>query len=149
MKHIWISLASILLLVLLTVYTVQTLPSSGNTIVGVDQLNKTHLQYENSRVTVPATPVSGLSGNSFTLRSWNSESQIMVTFSDETKIEGALSEGKPVTVSGTSLLASEGRVLAEQVHVHENYDLRLFVSILAVVLVAYLLWKQGVIKFLT
>jgi hypothetical protein len=116
--------------------------------VGVDQLNKTHVQYENTMVTVPATPVSGLAGNSFTLRSWNSESEIRVTFSHET-VEGNLSEGKPVTVSGTSLLASEGHVLAEQVHVHENYDLRLYVSVLAVLLVAYLLWKQGVIKFLT
>ena len=148
MKHIWISLASIILLALLTLYTIQALPSSGNTIVGVDQLNKTHPQYEGVRLTVPATPVSELEGDSFILRSWNSESRIRVTFSDET-VEGELSEGKPVTVSGTSLLASEGLLLAEEVHVHENYDLRLFISILAVVLVAYLLWKQEVIRFLT
>lgn len=131
---------------ILVIYIINYPPIIPGNVIQVDYLSKNKEKYEGENITIPITKMKDADENSFILVSWNGRYSTKVSIDDETTIDGKLDNGKVITLKG-NVLNSAGEIKAEEIHVHENYFWRAFVSPLALLYIIYRLCKEKVLWY--
>lgn len=137
------SFVSVVVLFLLCAYMFVEYPKKLPDDVELERFYDNQDYYEGRNVTITYSRVKK-SDDGYFITDW--ADRISVRLSDVTE---KYDEDAVVTVSGVSLLGSEGYFKTNSVHVHKNFFWRVYVSIPAFLLVLYLLKKEKVLRCLS
>lgn len=139
----FIPLLSLLLIILLVIHAIDTAPSILRKDASIAKLEKNTDYYEGKEIILSTIPLQEVKENSIIISDWDKKSKAEVSLTDAPGVE--LKSGDIVTVVGTSYLKSKGYVEAREIHIHENYFLRMYVSPIGLVFLLLLMYRDRII----
>lgn len=146
MKHVkrLIPYLFLLLIILLVIYAINTAPSILRKDTSIAKLEKNMDYYEGKEIILGIIPIEQVKEKSIIISDWDKKNKVEVSLSDAPGEE--LKSGAIVTVAGTSYLRSKGYVEAREIHVHENYFWRMYLSPIGLIFLLFLLHRDRVIR---
>ncbi len=146
MKNIdrFISALSLLLILVLLVYAIVNSPSILRKDTSIAKLEKNMDYYEGKEIILVIMPIEEVKEKSIIISDWDKKSKVEVSLADAPGVE--LKSGDIVTVVGTSYLKSKGYVEAREIHIHENYFLRMYISPIGLVFLLLLMHRDRIIR---
>ncbi|VVB89306.1 Uncharacterised protein [uncultured archaeon] len=140
----FIPLLSLLLIILLVIYAIGTVPSILRKDTSIAKLERNTDYYEGKEIILSTIPLEEVKENSIIVSDWDKKSKVEVSLADAPG--GELKGGDIITVVGTSYLKSKGYVEAREIHIHENYFLRMYVSPIGLVFLLLLMHRDRIIR---
>lgn len=146
MKNVdrFISALSLLLILVLLVYAIATSPYILRKDTSIAKLEKNMDYYEGKDIILSIVPLEQVKEKSIIISDWDKKSRVEVSLADAPGEE--FKSGAIVTVAGISYLKTKGYVEASEIHVHENYFLRMYVSPIGLAFLMLLMHRDRIIR---
>ena len=135
---------SLLLLILLIIYAINTDPSILRKDTSITKLEKNTDYYDGKEIILSIIPLEEVKEKSIIVSDWDKKDSVEVLLVNAPGVE--LKRGDIVTIVGTSYLKSKGYVEARKIHIHDNYFLRMYVSPIGLIFLLFLIHRDRIIR---